>query len=335
MASIRNEKIQAISLSGSTLTLSGSPSIPNSINVGGFVAINLTKPAGYIYKITNTINGMMYIGQTIGKPIRRFKRHLSNFYGNKHPNKHMQNAYNKHGNVFEIQIIDIVVLESSLDHLECFWIKYYNSMDDKIGYNKMSVGNSNKKASEETKLKMSGPNHHFYGKKLSKEHVDKTRLACTGQKRDQKCKDLISLKNKGKTRTFEQKKSISNSLNYKKIQIKDSLGNIYNGCCEAIKKYNIPKTSLFNILRSGNSWNGIKFAKINEDFLSNKELLENQKKLFNSKSIICLNNNKIYCSIQAAADDLFNGNASNISNVCSGKRNHTRGFKFRYYGGVK
>lgn len=51
-----------------------------------------------------------------------------------------------------------------------------------------SLGNKNslgRKAGPETIAKISGPNHHFFGKKQSEEHIEKNRLANHGEKNAQ------------------------------------------------------------------------------------------------------------------------------------------------------
>ena len=49
-----------------------------------------------IYSITNTINGMGYIGQSTQWP-RRWTSHKRNLRKNTHVNKHLQQDYNKYG----------------------------------------------------------------------------------------------------------------------------------------------------------------------------------------------------------------------------------------------
>lgn len=56
---------------------------------------------GYIYKITNTKNQKVYIGQTIQKPCVRFAAHVKELNANKKKNGKFQNAWNKYGKVFK------------------------------------------------------------------------------------------------------------------------------------------------------------------------------------------------------------------------------------------
>lgn len=52
-----------------------------------------------IYKIINTINGKIYVGSAKYFAGRKGE-HYSMLRNNKHSNKHLQNSYNKYGNVF-------------------------------------------------------------------------------------------------------------------------------------------------------------------------------------------------------------------------------------------
>ena len=49
-----------------------------------------------IYKITNTANGNVYIGQAVNINAR-VASHINNLKSNNHVNKHLQNAWNKYG----------------------------------------------------------------------------------------------------------------------------------------------------------------------------------------------------------------------------------------------
>ena len=85
-----------------------------------------------IYAIFNGVNGKCYVGSSasIG---RRFIDHKSKLKNNKHPNKHLQSAYNKYG---ENEFFFFKVEECGLDILEereKFWI---NELNGKLsGYN--------------------------------------------------------------------------------------------------------------------------------------------------------------------------------------------------------
>ena len=105
---------------------------------------------GYIYKITNTVNGKAYIGQTIQKLENRIKHHLNGNSGS----VILKRAIDKYGcNAFTIEVLH-EVLDFALDDLEKEEIKRCNTLSPD-GYNLESGGNTHKKPSLETRKKMS------------------------------------------------------------------------------------------------------------------------------------------------------------------------------------
>jgi group I intron endonuclease len=103
---------------------------------------------GYIYLITNKINGMKYIGQTTCEDVqKRWKQHRtknSNSVG-----RFLKSAYEKYGyENFKYQIVCICFNEDC-DKYEEDYIKKFNTMAPN-GYN-LREGGVNSKFSEETK----------------------------------------------------------------------------------------------------------------------------------------------------------------------------------------
>ena len=87
----------------------------------------------WIYKITNTKNGKVYIGQTIRPITQRFHRHINDAINNI-LDTHLARAIRKHGKEnFIIEEIDSAKTQEELDKKEQYWIRYYNSI--KEGYN--------------------------------------------------------------------------------------------------------------------------------------------------------------------------------------------------------
>lgn len=67
-----------------------------------------------IYKIVNKINGKYYVGSAVNFK-RRWTEHRSKLKRNKHPNPHLQSAYNKYGeNNFEYIICELVQIDKLL-----------------------------------------------------------------------------------------------------------------------------------------------------------------------------------------------------------------------------
>ena len=105
---------------------------------------------GYIYKITNIITGMKYIGQTT-KPIEvRFEGHCK-----EKRNRHISNAIRKYGrNNFKLEKIAEAKNQEELNELE----KYHVEMEKCLhpfGYNHRAGGNQNGICSDELKNKIS------------------------------------------------------------------------------------------------------------------------------------------------------------------------------------
>ena len=93
---------------------------------------------GFIYKITNNLNGKSYIGQTIQNVKERFYQHCAVKCSQAVLNMAIHKAINKYGKSnFTVQVIEEV--ESVyLNDRERYWIKYYNSYNN--GYNSTKGG---------------------------------------------------------------------------------------------------------------------------------------------------------------------------------------------------
>jgi hypothetical protein len=110
---------------------------------------------GVIYKITNIINGKVYIGQTINGFDRRYDNggigieRVYNFHKcakkNKgHFNQHLLGSIEKYGfNAFEVtELLDIAFSKEELNIKEICWIKTYKSNKSSYGYNQTDGGDN-------------------------------------------------------------------------------------------------------------------------------------------------------------------------------------------------
>ena len=88
---------------------------------------------GYIYKITNTLNDKVYIGQTIKTVQKRFTQHKNNSNKEYFSQIVLYKAFNKYG--IENFICEEIeeVPNDKLDEREKYWTEYYDSYFN--GYN--------------------------------------------------------------------------------------------------------------------------------------------------------------------------------------------------------
>lgn len=131
----------------------------------------------FIYKISNTVNNKVYIGQSIRPVEERFKRHINDAM-NGVLDTHFARAIRLYGpDKFHIEIIDTAASQEELTQKEHDYIVKYNSVED--GYNETDAiskcgGNTYKSKTEEEmnvikekirETKLGGKNPHAAGVK--------------------------------------------------------------------------------------------------------------------------------------------------------------------------
>jgi group I intron endonuclease len=136
-----------------------------------------------IYKITNLVNGKIYIGQTTQSIETRWRQHCSKSEGC----IALVHAIQKYGREnFTVEQIDVASDRDELDEKEKYWIEHYDCIAPK-GYN-LTSGGTHYKVSEETRKKhraIRGEKHPMFGKHLSEEHKKKLSIAFSGSKNHQ------------------------------------------------------------------------------------------------------------------------------------------------------
>jgi group I intron endonuclease len=129
-----------------------------------------------VYKITNNVNGKVYIGQSINIK-NRWKDHIYALNRKDSSCVLLQRAWNKYKQEsFSFEILELCT-EDELDDVEVKYIDIYDAINN--GYNIESGGNKNKHLSEETKQKL---RESHLGKVASNETRKKMSESRTGEK---------------------------------------------------------------------------------------------------------------------------------------------------------
>ena len=165
-----------------------------------------------IYCIENIVDGKVYIGQTIDLA-RRKRSHFNKLNIGKHPNKHLQNAFNKYGSEnFKFKVL--LYCESfELTRYEQFFV---NSTKNSSPYNlRLECVDSSLGIlqSEETRQKISeakkGKPSWNKGIPHSETSIQKMRDAQIGRKPSEETRRKMSEARKGKKASEETRRKMS------------------------------------------------------------------------------------------------------------------------------
>ena len=258
---------------------------------------------GVIYKITNKVNGKVYIGQTSKSGgfkkrydyggdgiIRVYKYHKNHKKYNKTHNEHLLNSMNKHGiENFEVnEIFDIAFSKQELDAKEKSWIAIYNSIDRRYGYN-FCDGGSNGKPTREV--------------------IEKNRLSKIG-------------------------KNLKSENPNSRTVICLTTNKIFGSTIEGAEYYNINRTAISQACTGKRTHAGYLKDKTKliwmyyDEYLKNKIEVEKRLKSDytykkrNSRKVICITTNKVFNKIKDAANYYNISNSANITSCCKGKLNY-------------
>lgn len=226
-----------------------------------------------VYKITNIINGKVYIGQSINIKAR-WKDHVSSLNRGDSRCTLLQRAWNKYGqNNFIFEIVELC-LEDMLDKIETKYINFYDSCNVDKGYNIECGGNANKclsdetkqkirdarmgmKATDETRKKMSesriGDKNPMYGQTHSEEariKMSEAKKGKPGHPRSDYQKECARLANLGKEVSEETRRKISEE-NKGNVPYNKNLRPVY--CVELNKLFENASSACKELkIRSGN-----------------------------------------------------------------------------------
>ena len=235
---------------------------------------------GYIYKITNQINGKIYIGQTRKTLQERMNAHIKK--ASEYPNRYLYDAMNHYGySNFSIALIE-ECSNSQLDEREIYWINYYDSTNHEIGYNLTSGGGGGN-------TWLLNPHKLQTGEKIRKSNLKEDYIPITKESLESDINNgltseemmkkyhtsSVTLANRIRLffdgKTLKEIRPVKNSGQFKPIEIskdefyKDIKDNVLTNK-EIAKKYNISETTLFNKCKkyfnaTPNQIRGIKYKK--------------------------------------------------------------------------
>lgn len=277
-----------------------------------------------IYKITNLVNGKIYIGQS--KDIyKRWKEHRYNIANKKYESCILYKAIKKYGiDNFEFSVVESCKIED-LNIREEYYIRKYKTyvgFKDCNGYNMTLGGEGNnggykspewrKKVSEANK----GRKSWNKGKKYSLPHM----------------KGRFSGKNNpfyGKHHTKEAKKKLRDSHLGKPSQIGQKVfcdGKIFNSISECAKYYDIPVETMVDWIR-GKRGCPEKFIELGLDTFPKSNCVKPKKSRKgknnpSARKVVCITTGVVYDTIKEASNDT-GANYRNIPLVCKGKRETT------------
>jgi len=150
-----------------------------------------------IYAITNTINNKAYIGSTVNVE-RRWAKHIFGLNKNIHPNKKLQNSWNKYGaDLFNFIVIEELEDKNNLVEREQYYMD--NSKVELLNIRIIAKSNLGLKHSSKTKDSMrqarltyfkNNPDAKIAIGKVMKEKPNKPWLGKTGPNKNKKMSDL-------------------------------------------------------------------------------------------------------------------------------------------------
>lgn len=277
---------------------------------------------GVIYKITNKINGKIYIGQTTEGFDRRYRKDFCKLHDG-----YLKNAINKYGvdNFDFCKILDVAFSKTELDIKERHYIKLYNSNNKIYGYNLTEGGQNASSYQNKTEEEM----------KIIKNKISKSNKISQNRP---KTKALHSKNSKQywANLTEEEKIELGRKIGKKVVCL--ITGEVFETVIEASKYYNIDNSSICTCCNMrkdkktcGKLSDGTKLVWLYyEDYikLSKDEIemliLERTRKRRTNVPVICLTTIKVFDSIKEASE-YYNCNKSVLSAHCK-KRKNKKGY---------
>jgi len=242
-----------------------------------------------IYKITNLVNGKVYIGQSYHIE-RRFIQHQ---YNNKKTETYFERAKKKYGiNNFKFEIImqlkDGPFTSKYLNRFEKHYIAYYKTTDRRYGYNEYEGGQARRNTIEANKKSSQarcGEKNYWYGKRtptarrikcieLNKEYesikqasedikIKASNIIRALKDSSAKCGgyhwEYINKPHKMKTMKHNLRKEKHINKNIMPIQCIET-GEVFKTKTEAAKRYKINRMSIHRNINLGEELKKIKLS---------------------------------------------------------------------------
>jgi group I intron endonuclease len=171
-----------------------------------------------IYKITNCVNGKVYIGQTVQtNPKMRWYSHQADARAGK--KSHLYDSIRKHGvEKFLWEVIDQVTTIEELNELEAKWLAHYRTLGE-VYNNREAGGNKTHSAQSIQRMKESQKHAHARRREANGgiEKMNRT-LKTSGWKHSEesrlKRKEWSAITNKVKAKPLseEHKRKVSESV---------------------------------------------------------------------------------------------------------------------------
>jgi len=221
-----------------------------------------------IYKLISKHSEEFYIGSSQNLRKRELD-HYSLLRNNKHPNRYLQNVWNKYSDIY-FEIVEECLIDNLIVREQYYidtLLPKYNlrpiaesnkgwKMSEKAKL-KLSIANKGKTISEEHKKAISEKNKILRtGVRLSEEHIEAIRKVRTGWSLSEDTRDKIRQKamgrDKGKILTQETKDKIGLAFSKTVLQytLDDIYVNEYISASEAARQLNIANSSISSCCRN-------------------------------------------------------------------------------------
>ena len=159
-----------------------------------------------IYLLRNTVNGKLYVGQSVHAGRRWHEHKKSAARGDKSP---LYNSIRKYGcDAFEFVVVEVCD-PLKLDEREEYWFSFYDVRNPSKGYNILPAGQNGRVMDEATRKWLSDC---MRGRKLAPETIEKIRAAGTGRKHSEATKKKQSLARTGKVVSPQTGQKISQAV---------------------------------------------------------------------------------------------------------------------------